>query len=194
MDNMSNKNQGGSTRGRPRSPNVTEAVHATALALVAEAGLASITRSEIATRAGVSRQTLYNRWDTVGDIVLEALLVLGEREIGPSADTDEMPGPVALRVYIAGLAAALNDWAAPGLKAVTALAQQDAVFAERFREHFLAPRHRRLLAVVAAHCRQPQEAALLAELVAGSMWYRLLVSGQLLDDAWVDAMVALVER
>lgn len=190
MDNMTNNNQVPQRRGRPLSTDVTDAVYATTLAIVAEAGLTKTSRREIAARAGVSRQTLYNRWASVGDIVLDALLVRGERELGAARDAGT--NEVSMREYVSGLADALNRWAAPGLAAVAALAQQDPAFARRFRERFLAPRHRRLTEVVAAHCAPGQDAARIAELIAGSMWYRLLVSGQPLDRAWIDDMTALV--
>jgi AcrR family transcriptional regulator len=188
---MPNNNQG---RGRPLSANVTEAVHRTALELVSESGLTGTSRREIAVRAGVSRQTLYNRWESVGDIVLEALLVGGEREIGTGTSKSQGNPRKRLHAYITGLAKALSGWAAPGLRAVAASAQQDEAFAQRFRERFLEPRHRRLVEVVEAACTPDQDPAVIAELIAGSMWYRLLVSGEALDSAWVGAMVALLDQ
>lgn len=187
---MSNISQ---ARGRPLSTDVAEAVHRAALEVVAESGLTRTSRSEIATRAGVSRQTLYNRWESVGDIVLEALLTRGEREIG-STDTRPSDDPKdRLRRYVGDLAAALDGWAAPGLRAVAALAQHDAAFAVRFRTDFLEPRRRRLADVVADACSGPDASpALTAELIAASMWYRLLVSGEPLDSRWIETMVDLV--
>ena len=193
MDNVTNKYQDSTLRGRPLSTDVTDAVFRTALEIVNEDGLAKASRREIATRAGVSRQTLYNRWPSVGDIVLEALLVRAEREIG-AAEGERTRNPRArLRKYVTGLADALNRWAAPSLTAVAALAQQDAAFAMRFRERFLERRHQRLVSVVAAACSTEQDANEIAELIAASMWYRLMLSGQALDAAWVDSMVALVQ-
>ncbi len=142
---------------------------------------------------GVSRQTLYNRWETVGDIVLDALLTRGEHEIGlddrdpaTSSATDYLPR------CIEELAAALTSWAAPGLKAVAALAQRDAAFAERFRTGFVEPRRQRLAEVVCAACAgSDKDAPMLTEFIVASMWYRLLMTGQPLDERWIDNMVAL---
>ncbi|MEQ8497114.1 MAG: TetR/AcrR family transcriptional regulator C-terminal ligand-binding domain-containing protein [Gammaproteobacteria bacterium] len=128
-------------------------------------------------------QTLYNRWPSVGDIVLEALLVRAEREIGSDEGESVSNARTRLTMYVTGLNDVLNRWAAPCLKAVVALAQQDAAFALRFRERFLERRHQRLIGVVAAACGPEQDAAQLAELIAGSMWYRLILSGQALDAA-----------
>lgn len=193
MDNMSNKKQ---TRGRPVSGNVSEAVYRAALELVAVSGFARITRSEIAALAGVSRQTLYNRWESVGDIVLEALLVRGEREIGVAVEAQApMTAEEKLRKYLEGLAVALEGWAAPGLKAVVALAQQDEAFAQRFRQNFLGPRHQPLAEVIRGACTaNGQDARLVAELIAASMWYRLLISGETLDLVWIDVMTKLAAK
>ena len=65
---------------------------------------------------------------------------------------------------------------------------------QRFRERFLEPRHHRLAEVVEAACTPDRDPALIAELIAGSMWYRLLVSGGTLDGTWVGAMVALLDQ
>jgi AcrR family transcriptional regulator len=193
MDNMTNKYQELPLRGRPLSSDVTDAVFTTALEIVGESGLAKVSRREIAARAGVSRQTLYNRWPSVGDIVLEALLARAEREIGTDDGGGNQSPRTQLRNYVSGLAGALNRWAAPCLVAVAALAQQDAAFAQRFRERFLERRHQRLVAMVAAACSDEQDATRIAELIAGSMWYRLMLSRQPLDAAWIESMVALVE-
>ena len=116
--------------------------------------------------------------------------ILGQLpETIPDANSPKWLGPQ----YVTGLADALNRWAAPSLTAVAALAQQDAAFAMRFRERFLERRHQRLVSVVAAACSPEQDAIQIAELIAASMWYRLMLSGQALDAAWVDSMVALVQ-
>lgn len=165
-------------------------VHRAALELVTETEFTRISRREIALRAGVSRQTLYNRWHSVGDIVLEALLERGEREVGITAAPSGDPLR-QLHSYLNSLAEAVDGWARPGLKAVAALAQQDAAFATRFQQQLLAPRHQRLLDVVLAACEHDPtcDAVRIAELIAASMWYRLLVSNEALDSAWVEMMV-----
>ena len=192
MDNMSSKGQ---VKGRPLSTEVADAVFKAALDLIEESGLEQITRLQIANRAQVSRQTLYNRWASVGDIVLDALVARGEREIGGKDQGEVKLEPrAALREYVSGLAEALQGWAAPGLKAVAALAQQDAKFGQRFRHDFIARRHGRLLQAVTEACDKPaQNPLLIAEFIAASMWYRLLISGQALDQGWVDAMLAQLD-
>ena len=142
-----------------------------------------ITRTTVADGAGVSRQTLYNRWPTVADIVLDALLERAERTIG-IAET-------SLTSYLTDLAAAAGGWARPGLRAVATSAQSDAVFAGRFRTDFLPARHGALRRAVGAEVPDGDVADRVSELIAGSMWYRILVIDAALDQEWIDAMTSL---
>jgi len=170
-------------------------VYRAALDLVAESDLSRSSRSEITTRAKVSRQTLYNRWESVGDIVPEALRARGAREIGTTDTVRPTTSGERLHDYVDGLAAALNRWAAPGLKATPAPAQQDPAVAALVRTEFIEPRQRWLVEVVEYACEKAQhDPEAVAALIAASIWYRLLVSGRLLNAAWVKAMVSLVQK
>ncbi len=63
-------------RRRPggRSARVREAVIAATLAELAESGYAGLSLEGVARRAGVHKTTLYRRWGTREDLVLEAIL------------------------------------------------------------------------------------------------------------------------
>ena len=97
--------------------------------------------------------------------------------------------------YLEELAGAIDGWARPGLRAIAAFAQLDRDFADRFRHRFLAARHGALIEAIAASTPdwRPERIALTAELVAGSLWFRVLVADEPLDDPWVEQMAALVE-
>lgn len=58
-----------------------------ALALIEERGLAAVTISEVAKRAGVARQTVYNHFDDVDAIVLA---ILGRRDTMDSSHVDAL--------------------------------------------------------------------------------------------------------
>ncbi len=180
-------------RGRPPSADVERAVFAEAMRLVDRTDPGTLTRRAIADGAGVSRQTLYNRWPTTADIVLDALLDRAAGSIGGRRPDDE-PDP-GLRAYLAELAAAIDGWARPGLRTIAAFAQLDDDFAARFRRRFLTKRHGALAAAIAgaAPGLEPERIASTAELVAGSLWFRVLVADEPLDDRWVERMVELVD-
>lgn len=61
------------TRGRPRSRASQEAVLRAAVELLEEQGFTAMTMEGIATRAEVSKQTVYRWWSSKSEIVIEAL-------------------------------------------------------------------------------------------------------------------------
>ncbi|MGW3955936.1 TetR/AcrR family transcriptional regulator [Streptomyces sp. NPDC004752] len=68
-----------------RSERSRRAIHAAALALVAEVGYPKTTVEAIAARAGVGKQTIYRWWPAKADVLLEAFLDLAgqaARELG----------------------------------------------------------------------------------------------------------------
>ncbi|MEM7337709.1 MAG: GNAT family N-acetyltransferase [Actinomycetota bacterium] len=188
---MSTNSAPQSRTGRPLDPDIDEAVFAEVLRLVAEDGIGAISRQRVAAGASVSRQTLYNRWPTVGDMVLDALLQGAQRSIGAPHSPDS-PNPGDLRAYLQAFAAAITEWAGPALRAVVTLAQSDPAFAARFRANFLAQRHDALDDAVWAFMGRHVDAdivAVTAELIAGSMWYRVVIADGPLDERWVAQMV-----
>lgn len=78
-------------RGRPRSAESERAILQAALDLLAEGqGPATISISAIARRAGASKDTIYRRWSSKEDLLLDALASqLGEITIGPDATLRE---------------------------------------------------------------------------------------------------------
>ncbi len=60
-------------RGRPRSADRTPAILAAVIELIDEDGYDRLTIQEVADRAGVGLATIYRRWPTKQDLVVEAL-------------------------------------------------------------------------------------------------------------------------
>lgn len=90
-----------SSRGRPRDPAVDEAILASAAALLAEAGFEALNMEQVAARAGVSKASLYRRFDNLSDL-LAATCVAFAPEAPEAPDTgstrDDM---VTLLVHLA---------------------------------------------------------------------------------------------
>jgi AcrR family transcriptional regulator len=72
-----------------RSARVRAAVIDALLGELAEHGLAGTTMEGVARRAGVNKTTLYRRWGSKEDLVLDALLEIGERRV-PIPDTGSL--------------------------------------------------------------------------------------------------------
>jgi AcrR family transcriptional regulator len=71
--------------GRPRDARADAAILDAALQLLAEVGPTGLSVEEVATRAGVSKATIYRRWPTKDDLVVASLgaLVVGLPEDVP---------------------------------------------------------------------------------------------------------------
>jgi AcrR family transcriptional regulator len=85
-------------RGRPRSEEAHRAILAAVVQLLAEHGLSGLTIEAVAARAGVGKTTIYRRWDTKNDLVLEAMEQL--RPPGPPPDTGSLIGDLDLLVAV----------------------------------------------------------------------------------------------
>lgn len=75
----------GSSRGRPVNAELTPAIMAAVLSLLAEDGYARLTTAAVAKRAGVSTATLYRRWPSKRDLLLAAAEQIADSE---AADID----------------------------------------------------------------------------------------------------------
>jgi len=77
-------------RGRPRSAEAHGAILGATAALLAEGGFAQLTMEAVAVRAGVSKATVYRRWGSKEELVLE--LVSSMPYAGEPPDTGSVEG------------------------------------------------------------------------------------------------------
>jgi AcrR family transcriptional regulator len=148
----------------------------------------------IASRAAVSKETLYRWWRSKTDILLEALAQLGEDVITVS-DTGSLAAD--LRSFMRATARALDPPTRRLLRTLAAAAAADPKAADEVREQFLVHRRTaltRLLARAVDRAELTEErAAITLDLVYGSLWYRLIFGIGPLDSAWADAVTDLLE-
>lgn len=144
----------------------------------------------LAARAGVGKQTLYRWWPSKAAVVLEAYLrEVDRRAPPPKADS----AAAGLRAAVKGSVAAARSSrrVLPGL---IAEAQSDPAFAEAFRASFVVPRRRKLARLIERaqgdNAAQAAAADLLADMIHGAIWYRLLAGHAPLDQRFADALVA----
>src|SRR5438067_12612598 len=81
-----------STRGRPRDPLCDEAILKATIELVAEVGYDRTTLDAVATRAGVSKPTIYRRWPAGKDQLVAAAVASRRLEVSDEADTGSLRG------------------------------------------------------------------------------------------------------
>jgi AcrR family transcriptional regulator len=147
--------------------------------LVVAHGYDEVTTEMIARAAGVSKQTIYRRWRTKADLVLDAFL----EHAKTSVDQGFAKTPVSVEQELAGFLhqtfMALQE-TGPAIRSLMAWAQQDPEFLASFRERFIEPRRTVLRSIILralADDRRDAERALNAAVIAlyGAVWYRLLL-------------------
>ncbi|GGD72010.1 TetR/AcrR family transcriptional regulator [Croceicoccus mobilis] len=179
--------------GRPRDEEASGRIRAAALKLVREEGYGQVSISRIAKEAGAARQTLYNRWPTKAELVLDAFFAQANAIAARPDPAPDVPRSIVLRDFLCDIFAHLQrDGAA--LRSLIAAAQQDEDFCAIFRTRFVEPRGH----IVEELLRDAQkrgelgagrDTAMLTALVHGAFWYRLL-NGQALDDRLAQGIVA----
>ncbi len=173
------------TTGRPRDPAVDAAIRKAALELTAESGYKGMSIEGIAARSGVAKQTIYRRYRTKGEIILDALATDVSRTL-PVPDTGNLRDD--LDAMLRMTFSVLNG--APGAinRALMTEALQDEEFATQFRERHIKVR-RDVLREILTRARARGEVGygnldFLIDLAFGAMWYRLLVRHAPLDGAY----------
>ena len=78
------------SRGRPRSEEAHRAILAAVIDLLPQHGLKGLTIEAVAAHAGVGKTTIYRRWATKNELIVEALEHL--RPEGPPPDTGSLVG------------------------------------------------------------------------------------------------------
>jgi len=174
-----------STRGRPRDPQTRQAILDAALALVAEVGYDRTTVDAIATKAGVSKPTLYRRWphgkpELVADAIRER-----------HAETSQIPDTGTLRGDLLALVAIqtgqlLDDiHLACGL--LTAM-RTSPELAHVMQDHVIAEERARFGEVL-ARARVEQASPLIADVAGALIFTRVTITGEPVDRAFAEELV-----
>ena len=173
-------------RGRPRSEPARVAVLTAAGDLLLEGGLGAAHIEAIASRAGVSKATIYKWWPNRGAVVLDGLL---ERVRHSLAIPEGLGTVAALEFQISELVAVFGDPAvASAIRAITSEAQSDPELARAVRERWLAPRRAVTAAVLtdgvsAGDLPADLDVELVMDQLYGPLYFRLLYGhGPLPDD------------
>ena len=170
-------------RGRPRDPRRREAILAAAIALVAEVGYDRMTVDALATRAGVSKPTLYRHWANAQELAMAALVA------DTSAETPAVGATAKdrLTAQIEGLVAAFATRRGRQIAMTLASADPESEFTRAFRNRvILASREggRAILetGVANGEIGKPQDIEIMLDMLYGPVFYRLLVGHQPLDE------------
>lgn len=195
MRGTEKRDTSGAGPGRPRSERAHRAILQAALEIVAERGYDGLTMEGIAERAGVAKTTVYRRWSN-RDEVLEAASEDFVRDIGVP-DTGAIRTDLgellrgAVRVY-----RGLPGRVMPGLVSAMAL---NPDLARTVRNGFLANRRRALRVILErgverGELREDTDVDLALDLVGGPLMYRLLVTGEPVEEELAVDVVEMLLR
>jgi AcrR family transcriptional regulator len=151
---------------------VDAAVRAATVALVRERGYAGTTLDQIARAAEVAKTTVYRRWPSKAELVLDALVeVLGEPPV-PGAEDDLHTG---VRVAVGWLAARISDPAVHQLLVgLVGEAVGDADVRTALRQRIRQPFEERLAAVWGTDLAQVD---LAFDVVVGTLLHHAALAG-----------------
>ena len=91
--------------GRPRDPSRDDVIRAAILKVLAESGYTGLTMDAVASAAGVGKATIYRRWRTKSDLVVDAVAELSQLSID-APDTGSLEGD--MRLLLRWLVSAVN--------------------------------------------------------------------------------------
>src|SRR5215203_7405886 len=84
--------------GRPRDPSRDGVIRAAILRLLADVGYGALTMDAVAAEAGVGKATIYRRWRTKQDLVVDTVSVMTQA-IATPVDTGSLEGDVRAIVH-----------------------------------------------------------------------------------------------
>jgi len=182
-------------RGRPRSERSHRAIIEATNELLAEVGFVDLTIDEVASRAQVSKATIYRRWPSKGTLVFEAFSAdFLERQPLPSRGSLHADLLAALRAWIAVVQGTVTGRTLVGLIAEV---QRDPELADIWRDRFVGPvrAHHKVmidLAIERGEISNDIDAEVVLDLLYGAAYHRLLQSHLALSDRFAQAVVDTV--
>jgi AcrR family transcriptional regulator len=178
-------------RGRRRSARAHEAIIQATQELLVERGYRELTIEGVAARAGVGKQTIYRWWPSRSALVLEAYLA-GAEPVSLPPDSGSMREDVrALVIWLADvLSLPMGQRVVAGLIADL---QHDPDLADGFRRDVVPARRQAMLAALErgrdrGEIRADADLAVAVDALHGAVFYRLLLSGEPLDEEFAERL------
>jgi len=181
-------------RGRPRDPALDRAIIDSAREVLARRGFTGTSMDEIARTAGVGKDTLYRRWKSKELLVQHVLTVLAAENVPVPADDD--PG-YALFVFLQDIVR-LNTRSDFGaiLAGIVGESARNPELATAFHQFW--GERRSIAAGIVRRIVDPEtpdeEISRILDHVLGPIYYRLLLSGDPIDDAYLWELVVGIPR
>ncbi|MCL6602805.1 MAG: TetR/AcrR family transcriptional regulator [Paenibacillus sp.] len=181
-------------RGRPRNIETQNTILSASYDLLLEVGFGAVTVEKIAELAKVSKATIYKWWPNKAAVVMDGFL---------SAASARLPVPDTGSVFQNTLEHATNLGRFMTTREgsifleIIGEGQGDPALAEAFRTRYIQPRRLEVHGILSqgimrGELKDNLDIALCTDLIYGPIFYRLLVTGDTLDDNYVSQLVTQV--
>lgn len=186
----------GEQRPGGRSARVRSAILEAAAALLMEVGYDATSYEDIALRAGVHRTTVYRRWPSKPELVADALDLHTDEHV-PIPNTGSFAGDLLALARSVAANIGTEGGARRSRSIVAAAATSDELAETVYA--FMGRRIERAEAIVeraVARGDLPNgiDPRVALEPAMGAIWYRLLLTGEPIDDTFVEQVASLVSR
>ncbi|MFT9370830.1 TetR/AcrR family transcriptional regulator [Paenibacillus sp. T2-29] len=180
-----------SKRGRPRNVESQKSILAASYDLLLEQGFGAVTVEKIAERAKVSKATIYKWWPNKAAVVMDGFLSATMARL-PVPDTGRVLDDIL--IHATNLVRFLISREGKIITELIGEGQLDAGLSEAYRTRYFHPRRleaRHLIerGIERGELREHLDVELCIDLIYGPIFYRLLVTGYPLDDAYVRQLV-----
>ncbi|MBV9255801.1 MAG: TetR/AcrR family transcriptional regulator [Actinobacteria bacterium] len=180
--------------GRPRSAEADAAIRQATIDLLAEEGYANLTMSGVASSAGVSTATLYRRWRSKVDLVVDVLSV--ESEERPLPDTGDLRGDC--RAWLRQMVETMRETTSgPVMAGLVGEIGRNPELADAIRTTLIAPRRAAFIEMIERAERRGELRAgldheLVIDLLSAPIYHRVLITGAPISRGLADKIVDLV--
>ena len=180
--------------GRPRDPSRDGVIRAAILRLLAEVGYGALTMDAVASEAGVGKATIYRRWRTKQDLVVDTIADLN-RDVAAPEDTGSLEGD--LRSMLRGYVSVITGPTGAATQSLLSTIPRQPALAEAFREGPLGvwrDTFEQIWGRAQARGEVPPGAPplLVAETTSALLVQRWLLTGRPVDEAYADEVLESV--
>ncbi len=181
-------------KGRPRSKSTEKAILNSAHTLVADHGFQAVTIEGIAKHAGVSKATIYKWWPNKAAVVADSFFKTLKEQY-PVPDTGSVIEDLVIQ--ISNLSTFLASDEGRIIRELIAEGQSDSDVAEAYQSRYFSPRRevsRTILerGVERGEMKSGLNLELCVEMIYAPLFYRLLITGEGIDEAFLRNVVSCV--
>ncbi|MEY9094482.1 TetR/AcrR family transcriptional regulator [Paenibacillus sp. RC84] len=178
-------------RGRPRNVEAQKSILSASYELLLENGFQAVTVDKIADRAQVSKATIYKWWPNKAAVVMDGFLYAATARL-PVPDTGSATNDIV--IHATNLTRFLTSREGTIITELLGEGQFDSALAEAYRTRFFRPRRLEARSLLEKGIRLGElkiglDIDICIDLIYGPIFYRLLVTGDKLDEHYVQHLV-----